>query len=150
MVVAASRSAKQCARGADERGACEVASATMPAGSCVATRTEPGRTNPSVPLEALRASMAVNPKKLRPYDTPTRRRVPLIPDGPDAAATVFLVAAIVWLVAATGIGVLWAGMQLFPDLLSLTLSVPTFSGTLEIVMSPATIRAGFSNAVVFC
>jgi len=114
-----------------------------------ATRTEPGRTNPSVPLEALRAAMAVNPKKLRPYDTPTRRHVPLIPDGPNAAATVFLVAAIVWLVAATGIGVLWAGMQLFPDLLSLTLSVPTFSGTLEIVMSPATVGAGFWNAVVF-
>ncbi len=93
--------------------------------------------------------MAVNPKKLRPYDTPARRRMPLIPDGPDAAATVFLVAAIVWLVAATGIGVLWAGMQLFPDQLSLTLSVPTFSGTLDIVMSPATVGAGFWNAVVF-
>lgn len=93
--------------------------------------------------------MAVNPKKLRPYDAPARRRMPLIPDGPDAAATIFLVAAIVWLVAATGIGLLWAGMQLFPDVLSLTLSVPTFSGTLDIVMSPATVAAGFWNAIVF-
>ena len=93
--------------------------------------------------------MAVNPKKLRPYDAPARRRTPLIPDGPDAAATVFLVAAIVWLVAATGIGLLWAGMQLFPDQLSLTLSIPTLSGTLDIVLSPATVGSGFWNAIVF-
>ena len=35
--------------------------------------------------------MAVNPKKLRPYDEPPRKRFSLIPSAPDSAAGAFLV-----------------------------------------------------------
>ena len=52
--------------------------------------------------------MAVNPKKPRPYDQPPRVRRPIIPAGPDNAATAFLVAALVWFLLATGIGLLWS------------------------------------------
>jgi len=38
--------------------------------------------------------MAVNPKKLRPYDQPPKVRRPILPNEPDNAATAFLVAAI--------------------------------------------------------
>ena len=72
--------------------------------------------------------MAVNPKKLRPYDQPPKVRRPIIPNEPDNAATAFLVAALVWFLVATGIGVLWTALQLFPDQLTLRLSAPTFSG----------------------
>lgn len=56
--------------------------------------------------------MTVNPKKLRPYDEPPRRRRRLIPDGPDSAATGFFVAAALWLAVATGLGVLAIGLRL--------------------------------------
>lgn len=56
--------------------------------------------------------MTVNPKKLRPYDQPPKRRRQLIPDGPDSAATGFFIAAAVWLVLATGLGALAIGMRL--------------------------------------
>lgn len=55
---------------------------------------------------------AVNPKKLRPYDQPPRRRRSLIPSKPDSAATGFLVAAALWLALAGGLGVLAIGMRL--------------------------------------
>ena len=48
----------------------------------------------------------VNPKKLRPYDTPPKRRRSLIPGAPDSAATGFLVAAGLWFALASGLGVL--------------------------------------------
>ena len=50
--------------------------------------------------------MTVNPKKLRPYDVPPKRRRSLIPEAPDSAATGFLVAAALWLAIATGLGAL--------------------------------------------
>lgn len=53
----------------------------------------------------------VNPKKLRPYDVPPKRRRSLIPSGPDSAATAFLVASLLWLPLAVGIGVLAALMR---------------------------------------
>ena len=48
----------------------------------------------------------VNPKKLRPYDTPPKRRRSLIPGAPDSAANGFLAAAAVWFALASGLGVL--------------------------------------------
>ncbi|HEX5040519.1 MAG TPA: hypothetical protein VFW95_10320, partial [Candidatus Limnocylindria bacterium] len=51
-------------------------------------------------------SPKVNPKKLRPYDAPPKRRRSLIPSGPDSAATGFLVAAGLWFALASGLGVL--------------------------------------------
>lgn len=94
--------------------------------------------------------MAVNPKKLRPYDEPPRRKRPLIPSQPDSAAAGFLVLAFLWLAAATGIGVLWVAMQLFPDQLTLTFQIPMPIGDpLALEISPSTVTSGFSNALVF-
>ena len=93
--------------------------------------------------------MAVNPKKLRPYDQPPKVRRPILPNEPDNAATVFLVGAIVWFVVATGIGLLWVALQLFPDVLTIRLSAPTFSGVLTFELSPATTSSGFWNSLVY-
>jgi cytochrome c oxidase cbb3-type subunit 1 len=94
--------------------------------------------------------MAVNPKKLRPYDEPPKARRPLIPDTPDSAATGFLVLALLWLAAAAGIGLLWIGMLLLPDQLTFAIDaeLPVI-GTLSVDVSAATVESGFVNAVVF-
>jgi len=93
--------------------------------------------------------MAVNPKKLRPYDQPPKVRSPIIPNTPDSAATAFLVAALIWFMIATGIGLLWGAMQLFPSQLTFSLAVPTFGGSLTFEMSPATVSSGFWNSLVY-
>jgi cytochrome c oxidase cbb3-type subunit I len=93
--------------------------------------------------------MAVNPKKLRPYDQPPKVRRPLIPDGPDSAAVSFLVAALIWFLMATGIGLLWTAMQLFPTQLAFSVDVPTFGGKLTLALSPATVSSGFWNSLVY-
>jgi len=93
--------------------------------------------------------MAVNPKKLRPYDQPPKVRRPLLPNEPDNAATAFLVAAVVWFLVATGIGLLWTALQLFPDQLSLKLHAPTISGVLTFDLSPATTASGFWDSLVY-
>ncbi len=105
---------------------------------------------PYVRRRHLRAPMAVNPKKLRPYDEPPRVRRPLIPNAPDTAATTFLVLSLLWLVAATGIGVLWAGTAIFPDRLSLALDLELpIIGSLGVDVSRATVEAGFASAIVY-
>jgi cytochrome c oxidase cbb3-type subunit I len=93
--------------------------------------------------------MAVNPKKLRPYDQPPRVRAPIIPSHPDAAAATYLVAAVLWLMVAAGIGVLWAAQQIFPTQLSLSTELPVLTGTLTFQVSPATVSGGFWNALVY-
>ena len=93
--------------------------------------------------------MAVNPKKLRPYDQPPKVRRPILPNQPDNAATAFLVGALVWFVVATGIGILWTAYQLFPDVLTIRLDVPTLSGVLSFELSPETTAAGFWNTLVY-
>ena len=50
-------------------------------------------------------------KKLRPYDEPPRRRRRLIPGAPDSAAGMWFGVAALWLVIATGIGLLWIAPQ---------------------------------------
>jgi cytochrome c oxidase cbb3-type subunit I len=103
-----------------------------------------------IPTDArLRAPMAVNPKKLRPYDQPPKVRRPILPDEPDNAATAFLVAAMVWFLVATGIGMLWTAMQLFPSQLSLSLAIPSLSGSIVVELSPATVNAGFWNSLIY-
>jgi cytochrome c oxidase cbb3-type subunit 1 len=110
----------------------------------------PGSPSRPVPIDArLRTPMAVNPKKLRPYDQPPKVRRALIPNEPDNAATAFLVAALVWFLAATGIGLLWVAYQLFPEQLTLRLDMPTLSGVLTFEMSPATTASGFWNSLVY-
>ena len=93
--------------------------------------------------------MAVNPKKLRPYDQPPKVRRPIIPNAPDSAATAYLVAALVWFLMATGLGLLWVAYQLFPDQLSFHLSIPILVGTLKFELSPATVSSGFWNALIY-
>src|SRR5207247_357197 len=93
--------------------------------------------------------MAVNPKKLRPYDQPPRVREPIIPSQPDAAATTYLVAAVLWFGVAAGLGTLWAVQQIFPGPLSLKTELPTFRGTLTFDFGPATLSAGFWNALIY-
>ncbi len=110
----------------------------------------PGSPSRPIPIDArLRTPMAVNPKKLRPYDQPPKVRRPIIPNEPDNAATAFLVAALVWFLAAAGIGLLWVAYQLFPDQLTLHLEMPTVSGVLTFELSPATTTSGFWNSLVY-
>ena len=93
--------------------------------------------------------MAVNPKKLRPYDQPPKVRRSLIPDQPDNAATLYLVGALVWFLIAAGIGLLWAAMQLIPSHLTFSLEMPALRGTLKFVLSPTTVSSGFWNSIVY-
>lgn len=94
--------------------------------------------------------MAVNPKKLRPYDQPPRVRGPLIPSRPDSAATAFMVLGALWLVVATGLGALWVLMLMFPDQLhfAMEFDLPLI-GKLGIDFSAGTVSSGFMNALVF-
>jgi cytochrome c oxidase cbb3-type subunit 1 len=94
--------------------------------------------------------MAVNPKKLRPYDEPPRVRRPLIPSRPDSAATAFLVVGVLWLLVATGLGAIWALMLSFPDQLRFTTEVQLpIIGALPIELSDATVFSAFMDALVF-
>ena len=88
---------------------------------------------------------AVNPKKLRPYDQPPRRRRSLIPSKPDSAATGFLVAAALWLALAGGIGALAIGMRIVPFEFSYPL--PVFD--LAFQVDERRVDYAFVDATVF-
>jgi cytochrome c oxidase cbb3-type subunit I len=88
--------------------------------------------------------MTVNPKKLRPYDVPPKRRRRLIPDGPDSAATGFFVAAAVWLAIATGLGLLAIGLRL----VAFELSIPLLFG-FSFELDQRRVEYAFVNATVF-
>jgi cytochrome c oxidase cbb3-type subunit 1 len=87
----------------------------------------------------------VNPKKLRPYDEPPKRRRTLIPSAPDSAATGFLVAAALWLALATGIGLLALALRAIDFSFSFGLGVFDLSFQLD----ERRVEAGFVNATVF-
>jgi cbb3-type cytochrome oxidase subunit 1 len=94
--------------------------------------------------------MAVNPKKLRPYDQPPRRRRSLIREAPDSAATAFLVVAALWLLVAAGLGAAWIGGLLFPEQLTFQFEIPLpIIGALPIDISAQTDGAAFTNALVY-
>jgi cytochrome c oxidase cbb3-type subunit I len=94
--------------------------------------------------------MAVNPKKLRPYDEPPRERRSLVPGQPDRAATAFLVVAALWLLVATGLGAAWIAGLLFPDQLTFKFEVPLpIIGNLPIEISSRTDGAAFTDALVY-
>jgi cytochrome c oxidase cbb3-type subunit 1 len=88
--------------------------------------------------------VTVNPKKLRPYDEPPKRRRSLIPGGPDTAATGFLVAAALWLAVATVIGLLAVALRIIP----FEFSFPLLFG-LEFSFTERRVDAGFINATVY-
>ena len=56
----------------------------------------------------------VNPKKLRPYDVPPKRRRTLIPSAPDSSAIGFIVVAALWLALSGALGLLALGLQVHP------------------------------------
>ena len=89
--------------------------------------------------------MTVNPKKLRPYDVPPKRRRSLIPGAPDSAATGFLVAAALWLALATGLGVLAIGMRLVD--FSFTFGLGLFG--LSLTFDAPRVEYAFVNATVY-
>jgi len=89
--------------------------------------------------------MTVNPKKLRPYDVPPKRRRSLIPGAPDSAATGFLVAAALWLALATGLGVLAIGLRLVDFSFSLGLGLFDLSFTFD----ARRVDYAFVNATVY-
>ena len=88
--------------------------------------------------------MTVNPKKLRPYDQPPKRRLKLIPDGPDNAATSFFVAAALWLAVATGLGVLAIGLRL----VTFEFSIPLLFGY-SFEFNQPRVEYAFVNATVY-
>jgi len=87
----------------------------------------------------------VNPKKLRPYDEPPKRRRTLIPDRPDSAATGFLVLATLWLAFAAGLGVLAIGLRIVP----FELSIPFGIFELAFELEGPRVDAAFINATVY-
>ena len=88
--------------------------------------------------------MTVNPKKLRPYDQPRKRRRKLVPDGPDSAATGFFSAAALWLAVGTGLGALAIGMRL----VSMEFSFPLLFG-LSFEFDQRRVEYAFVNATVY-
>ncbi len=86
-----------------------------------------------------------NPKKSRPYDQPPKRRRKLIPDAPGSSATGFLIAAALWLLVATGIGVLALVIRLVP--FELTFPLGVFELAFE--LNTRRVDAAFVNATVF-
>jgi cytochrome c oxidase cbb3-type subunit 1 len=89
--------------------------------------------------------MIANPKKLRPYDEPPRRRRGLIPDSPGSAATGFLVVAALWFALAGGIGLLAVGLRIFP---SASFSLPLI-GDAKFQLDADRAQVAFLNAVVY-
>ena len=89
--------------------------------------------------------MTVNPKKLRPYDEPPKRRRSLIPSGPDSAATGFFVAAALWLAVATGLGAMAIGLRLVDIGFSLPLGLFDLSFTFDM----RRVDYAFVNATVY-
>ncbi len=90
-------------------------------------------------------TVQANPKKMRPYDVPPKRRRRLVPDAPDSAAIGFFVVAALWLAVATGIGTLAIGLRLVDFGFSFPLGVFDLSFTLD----ERRVDAAFMNATVF-
>ena len=89
--------------------------------------------------------MTVNPKKLRPYDVPPKRRRSLIPEAPDSAATGFFVAGALWLAVATGLGALAIGLRLIDFSFSFGLGVFDLSFSFD----ARRVDYAFVNATVY-
>jgi cytochrome c oxidase cbb3-type subunit I len=87
----------------------------------------------------------VNPKKLRPYDTPPKRRRSLIPGGPDSAATGFLAAAALWFALASGLGVLAIVLRIG----EFNVNFPLGLFELAFQLDARRVDAAFVNATVY-
>ena len=89
--------------------------------------------------------MTVNPKKLRPYDQPPKRGLRLIPNGPDSAATTFVVAAALWLVVAGGLGLLAIALRM----VTFEFSFPLILFDLSFQLDAQRVDYAFVNATVY-
>jgi cytochrome c oxidase cbb3-type subunit 1 len=89
--------------------------------------------------------MIANPKKLRPYDEPPRRRRGLVPGSPGSAATGFLVFAALWFALAGGIGLLAVGLRIFPNV---SFSLPLI-GDAKVHIDAERAQLAFLNAVIY-
>jgi cbb3-type cytochrome oxidase subunit 1 len=87
----------------------------------------------------------VNPKRLRPYDTPPKRRRSLIPSGPDNAAVGFLAAAALWFALAAGIGLLAIALRV----VTFEFSIPLPVFDLSVSFDARRVDAAFVNATVY-
>src|SRR6266508_1955687 len=87
-------------------------------------------------------------RKLRPYDEPPKAKRSLIPSRPDSAAALFLVVAILWLLAATGIGAVAQVQLAFPDAITGSLQIP-FGPGFTLQLTSATTQAAFVDALIF-
>ncbi len=86
-----------------------------------------------------------NPKKMRPYDEPPKRRRSPVPSGPDSAATGFFIVAALWLAVATGLGVLAIGLRLVEFAFTIPLGVFDLSFTFD----ARRVDYAFLNASVY-
>jgi cbb3-type cytochrome oxidase subunit 1 len=87
----------------------------------------------------------VNPKKLRPYDQPPRRRRTLIPSGPDSAAIGFIVAGALWLAVSGALGLLALGLRFIPFEFSFGLGIFNLAFELD----ARRVDYAFVNAAVY-
>jgi cytochrome c oxidase cbb3-type subunit I len=87
----------------------------------------------------------VNPKKLRPYDQPPRRRRTLIPSAPDNAAIGFIVVAALWLALAGALGLLALGLRFIPFEISFGLGIFNLAFELD----ARRVDYAFVNATVY-
>ncbi len=85
-------------------------------------------------------------RKLRPYTEPPRRRRGLIPRSPDSAAIGWLVSSVMWLMAATGIGLLLLGQLVIPDIIGGFL--PLSYGRLQPVFVNALVFGWLTSAAI--
>lgn len=94
-------------------------------------------------------------KKLRPYNEPPTRRRRLVPGAPDSAAGLWFGIAAIWLVVATGIGLLWIGLRIlpavmpdtFPDGVSISFGIPIVNWTFALTAD--SVASGFLIAFVW-
>lgn len=89
--------------------------------------------------------MTGNLKRLRPYDQPPKSRRSLLPAGPDATAVGFFGFGALWLLAATGLGLLSAVQLVMPEF-QLVVELPL---GLVIEFTPDTVAAGFRHTFVW-
>ncbi len=87
----------------------------------------------------------VNPKKLRPYDEPPKRRRTLIPSAPDSSAIGFIVVAALWLALSGALGLLALGLRFIPFEFSFGLGI--FNLAFEI--DARRVDYAFVNAAVY-
>jgi cbb3-type cytochrome oxidase subunit 1 len=87
----------------------------------------------------------VNPKKLRPYDVPPKRRRTLIPSAPDSSAIGFIVVAALWLALSGALGLLALGLRFIPFEFSFGLGIFNLAFQIDL----RRVDYAFVNAAIY-